>query len=117
MTVRPCRFDDCPNPAAPHRKICWTHKNRLYRARAPHLKIRNLTEPDTIPPVVEDRLPDHGLTYTDRRTAARQLLDAGVHPAEIAQLIGVTERTVYRWKAESRGPRRHLTAVPDQPAA
>lgn len=95
--TRPCRIDDCPRNAAPHRRLCWTHKNHLYRGQGTPL--RQLTHPDTIPPVVEDRLPDHGLTITDRRTAARQLADQGVHPATIADLIGVTERTVYRWQA------------------
>lgn len=100
--TRPCRIDGCPRNAAPGRHICWTHKNRLYRHQNPHLKLRNLTHPDTIPPVVDHRLPDHGLTFTDRRTAARQLTQRGVHASEIAALIGVTERTIYRWKAATR---------------
>jgi hypothetical protein len=98
--TRPCRITDCTRNAAPRRRICWTHKNRLYRRRDPHLKLRNLTQPDTIPPVVDDRLPDHGLTHTDRRTAAALLATQGVHPSQIAALIGVTERTVYRWQAQ-----------------
>ena len=107
MQTRLCRIPDCRNNAAPHRRICWTHKNRLYRHQDPHLKLRNLTHPEDIPPVVDDRLPDHGLTFTDRRIAARQLAAQGVSAEEIAALIGVTPRTVYRW--------RHSTALP--PAA
>lgn len=106
---RYCRIADCNRDAAPRRRVCWTHKNRLYRYQDPHLQLRNVTHPDTIPPVVEDRLPDHSLTRTDRRTAARLLGQRGVHPSQIAALIGVTERTVYRWQAEDR-------AVNDQPA-
>lgn len=98
--TRPCRIVDCPRNAAPGRSICWTHKNRLHRGQL--IPLREITHPDTIPPVVDHRLPDHGLTITDRRTAARQLADRGVHPAEIADLIGVAERTVYRWQAERR---------------
>jgi hypothetical protein len=97
--TRPCRIDGCTRNAAPRRRICWTHKNRLYRRQDPHLKLRVLSEPDTIPPVVQDRLPDHGLTFTDRRTAARQLSERNVPVEEIAALIGVTPRTVYRWRA------------------
>ncbi|GAA2199852.1 MULTISPECIES: helix-turn-helix domain-containing protein [Streptomyces] len=99
---RRCRIPDCTRNAAPRRRICWAHKNRLYRYQDPHLKVRNITHPEDIRPVVEDRLPDHGLTFTDRRTAARELAARGVHPAEIAELIGVTERTVYRWQAQAR---------------
>ena len=91
--TRPCRIDGCPRNAAPRRLVCWSHKNGL---GAP---LREVTHPDTIPPVVEDRLPDHGLTITDRRTAAQQLGERGVHASEIAALLGVTERTVYRWQA------------------
>ena len=94
--TRPCRITGCTRNAAPGRRICWTHKNRLYRYVDPHLQLRTITHPDTIPPVVEDRLPDHGLT----RTAAQLLATQGVHPSEIAHLLGVTERTVYRWQAE-----------------
>ncbi|MFJ5259119.1 helix-turn-helix domain-containing protein [Streptomyces sp. NPDC088387] len=52
--------------------------------------------------VVEDRLPDTGLSRTARRTATRQLTTAGARAAEIAALLGVTERTVYRWRAVDR---------------
>lgn len=96
---RPCRIPNCTRNAAPHRLICWTHKNRLHRHQNPELKLRNITDPDTIPPVVEDRLPDHGLTYRDRRTAARLLTEQGAPVEEIAALIGVTPRTIWRWKA------------------
>ena len=99
MQSRTCRIDNCTRTAAPRRLICFTHKNRLYRRQDPHLKLRTATHPDTIPPVVEDRLPDWGLTRTDRLTAARLLAAQNVHPSEIADLIGVTERTVYRWRA------------------
>ena len=100
--TRRCRIPGCTRNAAPRRHLCHTHKNRLYRHQDPHLKLRNLTHPDDIPPVVENRLPDHGLTYTDRRTAAQQLATRGAHPSEIAALIGVTERTIYRWQAQAR---------------
>jgi hypothetical protein len=100
--TRPCRITGCPRNAAPRRLICWTHKNRLYRRADPHLKLRTLTRPDDIPAVVEDRLPDHGLTFTDRRTAAALLGEQDVHASEIAALLGVSERTVYRWQAARR---------------
>ena len=63
------------------------------------LRLAELIGTDT-PPVVDDRLPDHSLTHTDRRTAAQLLAAQGVHPSQIAHLIGVTERTVYRWQAK-----------------
>ncbi|CAM5391253.1 helix-turn-helix domain-containing protein [Streptomyces sp. NPDC059459] len=50
--------------------------------------------------VVRDRLPDWGLTRRSRRIAAQQLTERDVSVEEIAELIGVTPRTVYRWRAE-----------------
>jgi hypothetical protein len=57
---------------------------------------------DEIAFVVEERLPDHGLTRLGRRKAARQLADRDVPVDEVAELIGVDTRTVYRWRAEER---------------
>ncbi|MFE0845319.1 helix-turn-helix domain-containing protein [Streptomyces rochei] len=50
--------------------------------------------------VVRDRLPDWGLTRRGRRIAAQQLTERDASAEEIAELIGVTPRTVYRWRAE-----------------
>lgn len=50
--------------------------------------------------VVRDRLPDWGLTRLGRRIVARQLSERNATPEEIAELIGVTPRTVYRWRSE-----------------
>lgn len=50
--------------------------------------------------VVEDRLPDWGLTRRSRRIAAQQLDKRGASVDEVAQLLGVTPRTVWRWRAE-----------------
>lgn len=52
--------------------------------------------------VVEDRLPDWGLTRLGRRIAARRLAEREAPVEEVAELIGVDPRTVYRWRAEDR---------------
>jgi hypothetical protein len=52
--------------------------------------------------VVEDRLPDWGLTRLGRRIAARQLAERNVPVEEVADLIGVNPRTVYRWRAQDQ---------------
>lgn len=57
---------------------------------------------DDVAFVVEDRLPDHGLTRLGRRIAARRLAERDVPVDEVADLIGVDPRTVYRWRAEER---------------
>ncbi|MCI3271423.1 helix-turn-helix domain-containing protein [Streptomyces cylindrosporus] len=67
------------------------------------------TDADDIRAVVHDRLPDTGLSRTARRTATRQLTAAGAPADEIARLIGVTERTVYRYRAADRRHDTHET--------
>jgi len=57
---------------------------------------------DDIDFVVHDRLPDHGLTRASRRIAARRLADRDVSVDEVAGLIGVDPRTVYRWRREDQ---------------
>ena len=57
---------------------------------------------DEIAFVVEARLPDHGLTRLGRRIAARRLAERDASVDEVAELIGVDTRTVYRWRAEER---------------
>jgi hypothetical protein len=52
--------------------------------------------------VVEDRLPDWGLTRLGRRIAARRLAEREAPVEEVAELIGVDPRTVYRWRREDR---------------
>ncbi|MFJ4682011.1 helix-turn-helix domain-containing protein [Streptomyces sp. NPDC088789] len=64
--------------------------------------ITSTDHPDDIAAVVHDRLPDWGLTPHGRRTATRQLTAAGVPAEGIAALLGVSERTVCRWRAEDR---------------
>jgi len=57
---------------------------------------------DDIAAVVDHRLPDHGLTRLGRRLAARRLAARGVPVEEVADLIGVAPRTVWRWRSEER---------------
>ncbi|MGV9756967.1 helix-turn-helix domain-containing protein [Streptomyces tricolor] len=72
-------------------------------------------DPHDIAAVVHDRLPDWGLTRTGRRTVTQQLTAQGARAEEIAELIGVTPRTVYRWRAENA---THTAPWPcTQPAA
>ena len=52
--------------------------------------------------VVSERLPDWGLTRLGRRIAARQLAERDASVEEVAGLIGVDPRTVWRWRREER---------------
>lgn len=100
--TRLCRIGGCLRNAAKRRSVCWQHKYRLANFGDPHTDWHTLTDPDQLHTVVDNRLPDHGLTYRDRRTAAAQLNAAGLHPRQIAALLGVSERTIWRWQAAGR---------------
>ena len=43
---------------------------------------------------------------TVRRERGLALLEAGKSAAEVAELLGVTERTVRRWRQEANHPQR-----------
>ena len=62
---------------------------------------RPADDPEDIYDVVHGRYPDTQLTPTGRQTVYRQLAGKA-RPEEIAALLGVTERTVYRWQAAHR---------------
>lgn len=63
--------------------------------------------------VVEDRLPDWGMTRRSRRLAARQLAERGTSVDEVAELLGVTPRTVWRWRSEDAQAASGPTPPPD----
>ncbi|WP_372344659.1 helix-turn-helix domain-containing protein [Streptomyces sp. KL116D] len=52
--------------------------------------------------VVAERQPATGLTKLEQRMVTRQLRRQDVPGTEIARIVGVDPRTVWRWLAEDR---------------
>ena len=51
-----------------------------------------------------------------RRGRGLALLEAGMRAAEVAELLGVTDRTVRRWRQEASRPRRGAKRPPGRPS-
>jgi transposase len=51
-----------------------------------------------------------------RRARGLALLAAGKSPAQVAERLGVTERTVRRWRQEARRPKRRAKRPPGRPS-
>jgi len=50
--------------------------------------------------IVRDARPVHGLTRLERVMVARGLTARNMPAEEIARIVGVTPRSVYRWRSE-----------------
>ena len=95
---RPCRFG-CGRPARPSRHVCNPCRNRQWRERNPRESTWQDADETDVELIVSDPRPVEGLTRLERVMVARGLY--GRLPGdEIARVVGVTPRTVWRWAAE-----------------
>ena len=95
---RPCRIDGCTAPAAKRRSVCDRHRNRLRFHGDPHFTTWTSADPAEVELIVRDPRPVDGLTRLERRLVAQGLTERGTPAEEIARIVGVTPRTVYRWR-------------------
>lgn len=99
--MRHCRITDCPKPARPGRRICDLHRVRLYRHRDPDFTTWTVADDHDVQTLIQQRRPAEGLTRLERVKVARGLTGLGLPAHEIARILGVTERTVYRWRTRT----------------
>ena len=85
---RQCR--DCTRPAAKGRRQCYSCAKR-----APSWAVVDETDVQLI---VEAPRPVEGLTRLERVLIARGLNGRDMTAEQIAVVVGVTPRTVYRWR-------------------
>ncbi|MFI1166514.1 helix-turn-helix domain-containing protein [Streptomyces sp. NPDC020801] len=99
---RHCTIDDCTKTARPGRRICQMHRQRLARHGDLHFTEWTVADDTDVELIVAEQRPSPGLTRLERVMVARGLTDHGLPASEIARILDVTERTVYRWRAEDR---------------
>lgn len=99
---RPCRIDECSNPAAQHKTLCHKHRKRVRMGGDPHVTQWGTADPTDVELIVRDPRPVEGLTRLERRLVARGMTARGETAAEIARIVGVDWRTVMRWRALDR---------------
>lgn len=97
--MRHCRIDGCPTPAAKRRHVCYRHYHRIRRYGDPHFTQWTVADDHDIATVIREQRPDVGLTRLERVKVGQGLSDLGLPATEVARILGVTERTVYRWRA------------------
>lgn len=92
MTTR-CRRCRRPRPVGAHCRPCHNQQRREHNARTDQLAITT---------TVDNRRATPGLRPHERRAAAAQFTALGLPAAEIARILGVSSRTVHRWRARDR---------------
>jgi hypothetical protein len=97
--TRTCRIDDCTNQARPGRRVCDPCRGRQWRERYRPSIWRDADDQD-VELIVRDPRPAEGLTKLERVMVARGLTARDVPAEEIARIVGVTPRSVYRWRSE-----------------
>ena len=102
--TRRCRIDDCTNEPRPGRRICFMHRNRIHRHGDPDFTQWTVADETDVQLLVAQRRSTEGLTRLERILLARGLTEQGLSAAEIACILGVTDRTVFRWRAREHHP-------------
>ena len=95
---RPCNITGCTRTARPGRRICDPHRMRLYRHSDPHFTTWTVADDHDVQLIIQEQRPAPGLTRLERVKVAHGLTEHGLPAHEIARILGVTERTVYRWR-------------------
>jgi hypothetical protein len=98
--TRRCRITDCTRQARPGRRICSMHKQRIALHGNPHFTQWTTADDHDVEAIIRDARPAEGLTRLERLLVARGLTHRGTPAHEIARIVGVEPRTVYRWRAE-----------------
>lgn len=91
---RICRHDGCTRECPPRQRQCGACRARRHRER-PAWKSADL---DDVQLIVSAPRSVEGLTRLERFLIARGLTERDVTAAQIAEVCGVSKRTVYRWR-------------------
>lgn len=97
---RPCCFDECTTPARTGRRMCDKHRTRISRYGNPDFTEWTVADGFDVELLVADPRPAEGLTRLERVMVARGLTERDVPAEEIARIVGVHPRSVYRWRSE-----------------
>lgn len=102
--TRHCRITNCTNPPRPGRHLCSKHKQRIALHGDPHFTQWTVADDHDVAAIIREQRPAPGLTRLERMKVAQGLTGLGLPADEIARIVGVTPRTVYRWRTTTRTP-------------
>ncbi|NUS22714.1 MAG: helix-turn-helix domain-containing protein [Streptomyces sp.] len=97
---RHCRITHCTTNAIPGRRLCSKHKQRIALHGDPHFHTWTVADDHDVATIIAEQRPADGLTRLERVKVARGLDEHGLPASEIARILTVTPRTVYRWRSE-----------------
>lgn len=95
-----CRITNCTNEARTGRRVCGLHRQRIWRHGDPHFTEWTVADDHDVQTLISEQRPAQGLTRLERVKVAQGLTDLGLPADEIARILAVTPRTVYRWRSE-----------------
>lgn len=98
--TRLCTLDNCTRQARTGRRICGMHRQRIWRHGNPDHTEWTVADEQDVATIIREARPAPGLTRLERIQVARGLTEHGLPAAEIARIVGVEPRTVYRWRSE-----------------
>lgn len=99
--TRHCRIDGCSTPAAKQRRVCYRHQTRIRNHGDPHFTTWTVADDHDVQTVIREQRSVEGLTRLERILVAQGLTRLGLPAEEIARILTVTPRTVYRWRARA----------------
>lgn len=97
---RRCNLDGCTRQARTGRRICGMHKQRIALHGDPDFHTWHTADDTDVQAIIREARPAPGLTRLERLKVAQGLTDHGLPANEIARIVGVEPRTVYRWRSE-----------------
>jgi DNA-directed RNA polymerase specialized sigma24 family protein len=98
---RRCRITECTTPARPGRRLCSKHQQRIALYGDPDFTQWTVADPHDVAAIIREQRPTQGLTRLERILVAQGLTEHGLPADEIARILGVTPRTVYRWRSKA----------------
>ena len=102
--TRLCRITGCSTPAAKRRAVCYRHHTRIRSHGDPHFHTWHVADEHDVATIIREQRPAEGLTRLERVLVAQGFTALGLPAEEIARILGVTPRTVYRWRARPAAP-------------
>ncbi len=98
--MRHCRITNCTKPPRRRCHYCYSHLRRRRLYGDFHFTQWGTADDTDVQTIIREQRPAEGLTRLERVLVAQGLTNPGLPAAEIARILTVTPRTVYRWRAE-----------------
>lgn len=101
---RHCRITRCVRAPIAGRRLCSAHKKRIALYGDPDFTQWTVADDTDVATIIREQRPAEGLTRLERVLVAQGFTALGLPAEEIARILGVTPRTVYRWRARTVAP-------------